>query len=134
VFDHVISMFNYKDLFTAHHIATLADWFEEKGEVFLQIELPHSGGSGLYQTVHSVAEVKRYVEQVTNPEITILIWKNRTKAQLESDVPFPDDLKWVYLHNDEVMYFAVTKNRNSSASYITDPGKYSDAIKQWFAD
>lgn len=125
-------MFNYKDLITAHHIATLADWLEEKGEVFLQVELPHSGGSGLHQTVRSLGEVKRAVEQIRNPEIEIFIWKNRTQAEFESGVAFPDDLSWIYQHGDEVMYLAVKKNRNSSASYINEPGKYRKAIEDWF--
>ena len=37
-----------------------------------------------------------------------------------------------YRHNDEVMYLAVKKNRNSSAAYLNDPGKYSKEIKEWF--
>jgi hypothetical protein len=65
-----------------------------------QRELPNSGGSGLDQTVHSLAEVKRAVESVR--------------------------------HNDEVMYLAVKKSRNSSASYIKDPGQYSQEIEEWF--
>lgn len=124
-------MLNYKDLFTAHHIAVVADWLREKGELFLQIELPHSGESGLYQTAHSLAEVKHAVESARNLEIDILIWKNGTQAEFESDVAFPDQT-WVYLHNDEVMYLAVKKNRNASASYIKDPGKYSKEIEEWF--
>ncbi len=113
-------MLNYKDLFTAHHIDVVADWLREKGELFLQIELPHSGGSGQYQTAHSLAEVNHAVESARNLEIDILIWKNRTQAEFESDVAFAD-LTWVYLHNDEVMYLAVKKNRNASASYIKIP-------------
>lgn len=125
-------MFNYAGLFTPHHIATLADWLEEKGELFLEIELPHSGGSGLYQTVHSLAEVKRAVEQVSNPEIEIFIWKNRTQVEFESGVAFPGDLSWIYLHGDEVMHLAVKKNRNSSESYLNEPGKYQKEVEEWF--
>ena len=88
-------MFNYTDLFTPHHIAVLVDWLREKGELLLQIELPRSGGSGLSQTVHSLAEIKRAVEQVSNPEVEILIWKNRTQGEFESSDSFFDDLKWI---------------------------------------
>jgi hypothetical protein len=41
-------------------------------------------------------------------------------------------LTWVYLHNDEFMYLTVRKNRNSSASYVNDPGKYSKEMEEWF--
>jgi hypothetical protein len=122
----------YTELFTPHHIATLADWLKEKGEVFVQIELPHSGGSGNYSTARSLGELKRAVQQVNNSEIEITIWKNRTQAEFESDHPFPDDLTWIYAHPEEVMYFSVRKNRNSSASYIQDPAKYKKDVDEWF--
>ena len=124
-------MLNYRDLFTPHHIATLVDWLTES-EFFVQIELPHSGGSGVYRTVHSLRELKILVEQVRNPEIEILIWRKRTQTEFESDDPFPD-LKWIYFHPDEVMYLAVKKNRNSSASYIDDPAKYKKEVDDWFS-
>ena len=122
---------NYTELFTPHHIATLADWLEEKGQIFLQIELPHSGGSGLYHTVRSLAEIKRAVAEVRNPEIEIIIWKNQTQEQFESDHPLPDDLTWIYQHSGEVMYLAVKKNRAFSAAYMENPQKYQKAIDEW---
>lgn len=123
---------NYIDLFAPHHIATLADWLAEKGEVFLQIELPHSGGSGLYETVRSLADLKRAIQNVGNPEIEILIWRHRTLEEFESDDPFEADLKWIYSHPDEVMYLSVKKNLNSSASYLENPAKYQKESEEWF--
>jgi hypothetical protein len=32
-------MVQYTDLFTPHHIATLVEWFEEKGELLIQMAL-----------------------------------------------------------------------------------------------
>jgi len=125
---------DHRDLFTPHHVATLADWLEEKGQLFVQIELPHSGGSGLYRTVPSLGELKRTVEQVRHPEIEIIVWRDRTQAEFESAThPLPDDLDWIYHHPDEVMYLAVKKNRNSSASYIDDPAKYKKEVDDWFS-
>ena len=123
---------NYRDLFTPHHIATLVDWLQERGQLFVQIELPHSGGGGWHGAVGSLRELKQRVEQVKHSEIEIVIWKNRTQAEFESDDPFPD-LKWIYLHADEVMYVAVRKNRNSSACYRDDPAKYKKEVEDWFS-
>lgn len=121
---------NYTELFTPHHIATLSDWLEEKGQILVQVELPHSGGSGLRYTVRSLAEIKRAIAPIHHPEIEIMIWKNQTEEQLESDHPLPDDLPWIYSHPDEVMYLAVKKNRASTA-YLDNPGKYRKAIDDW---
>jgi hypothetical protein len=121
----------YAGLFTPHHIATLADWLDEKRQLLVQIELPHSGGSGSYATVRSLVELKRIVESVTNPEIEIFIWKNRTERELEN-ADEPDDLEWIYSHPDEVMYLSVKKNRNFSRSYANDPEKYREVLEQWF--
>ncbi len=118
-------------LFTPHHIATLADWLDERGQLLLQVELPHSGASGFYATIGSLAELKRTLENVTNPEIEIFVWKNRTEEESEG-VDKSDDLKWIYSHPDEVMYLSVKKNRNFSPSYAKDPERYREFVEQWF--
>ncbi len=121
----------YTELFSPHHLATLVDWLEEKGQLLLQIELPHSGGSGVCHTVQSLAELKVLIEGVTHPEIEIVIWKNMTQSAFESDELLPD-LKWIYGHTDEVMYLAVLKNRNFSFSYSDHAARYEKAISDWF--
>ena len=96
----------------------------------MRIELPHSGGSGLSYTVRSLAELKEAILQVSHPEIEITIWKNITNEGWEADTQLPD-LSWIYLHPDEVMYLAVKKNRNFSASYKDSPARYETAIGDW---
>jgi hypothetical protein len=122
---------NYKGLFTPHHIAMLADWLHEKGALCAELYIPHGGSTGWYETVRSLAELKKVVAEIRTGEIEITIWKNHTQAEFESDDPFVYDLKWIYSHADEVMYFSVHKNRNSSASYNSDPEKYSKDIEEW---
>jgi hypothetical protein len=119
----------YTDLFTPHHLATLVDWLAEKGQLLVQIELPHSGGAGLSYTVRSMAELKAAIQQVSHPEIEIMIWKNISNAPVEAELP---DLHWIYMHSDEVMYLAVKKNRNFNASYQDSPARYEKTIDDWF--
>jgi hypothetical protein len=122
----------YIDLFTPHHVATLTDWLKEKRRLCLEIYVPHGGGSPSYYTVESLAELKVQIENLARClEIQITIWKNHTQAEFESDVAIPSDIKWIYTHTDEVMYFSVQKNRNWSASYQNDPEKYRVEIEEW---
>jgi hypothetical protein len=127
-------MFNYTELFTPHHIAVLVDWLGEKGELCVEIYAPHSGGGPSYHTVHSLAELKGLVS-LKWPEIIITIWKNHNQAEFQSDagLPVADNLKWIYFHPDEVMYFAVQKNRNWSESYDKQPEKYRKEVEDWFS-
>jgi hypothetical protein len=78
-----------------------------------------------------LTELRRAIETVTNSEIEIFIWKNRTESEFESSDGFPDDSNWIYLHADEVMYLAVKKNRNSNAAYLSHPEKYKKQIEEW---
>lgn len=125
---------NYKDLFTPHHIALLVDWFNEKGELCVEIYVPHGGGSGSYFTVKSLAELKKIIAESSSClEIVITVWKNHTQAEFEAEdyKPLQDELKWIYSHSDEVMYFSVLKNRNWSQPYHDDPDKYRKEIEDW---
>jgi len=126
-------MLKYTDLFTPHHIAVLADWLEEKGELCVEIYIPHGGGSASYFRVSSLAELKLLVADLRSLEVQITIWKNRTKEEFESEEckPIQDELRWIYSHSDEVMYFSVQKNRNWSESYTENPGKYQKEIDEW---
>lgn len=77
-------MLNFKDLFTPHHIAVLVDWLDEKGELCVEIYIPHGGGSASYFTITSLADLKRLVGDLRSLEIQITIWKNRKKEEFES--------------------------------------------------
>ena len=51
---------------------------------------------------------------------------------VESTDAWSDSLNWIYDHPEEVMYLAVKKNRNYTASYAKDPGKRQKEIEEWF--
>ena len=126
----------YKELFSHYHIAVLVDWLEERPDVCVEIYFPHSGGGPSYYTIHSLAELKNLVQPINHPEIQITIWKNRKQADFETDESgtldaLASDLKWIYFHADEVMYFSVQKNRNWSESYANHPDKYAKHIEAW---
>lgn len=125
---------NYTELLTPHHVATFVDWIEAKGDLCVEIYVPHSGGGPSLYTVRSLADLKRIVRAVHSNEIQITIWKNHTQSELEADdnsEAFRSDVKWLYAHSDEVMYFSVVKNRNLTESYQKNPGKYAKAVEEW---
>jgi hypothetical protein len=126
-------MLKYADLFTPHHIAVLVDWLEEKDGFCVEIYFPHGGGSPSYFSVSSLAELKRLISDIRFPEVQITIWKDRKKEEFESDsyMPMDGELKWIYFHGDEVMYFSVQKNRNWSESYEKNPEKYRKEVEEW---
>lgn len=129
-------MLRFRHLFSPHHIAALVDWLEEKGHVCLELYHPHSGSSPSYFTIHSLEELKQILDDIRWPEAQITIWKNHEKQEFESD-EFGStagqwgDLRWIYSHNDEVMYFSVQKNRNWCESYQANPNKYRKRVDEW---
>ena len=66
---------DYVGLFTEHHVAVLHDWLTELGELFIDLEYPHSGGSGKAYFVHSLEDIKNLISQQTHPEIKITIFR-----------------------------------------------------------
>lgn len=126
-------MIKYTDLFTPHHIAVLVDWLEEKGEFCVEIYIPHGGGSASHFMVSSLAELKRLVSDIRSQEVQMTVWRSRKKVEFESDEdkPIEDELRWIYSHTDEVMYFSVQKNRNWSESYEKNTEKYRKEVEEW---
>ena len=96
------SYVRYADLLTPSHLATISSWLAERGEVFVQIELPHTRGNGYYHVVSSLTALQRALGAVRHPEVEIFIWKSP-----ERGVP----LDLVRSRPDEVLYFAV-RGRN----------------------
>ena len=126
----------YTELFTPHHIAVLVDWLAEKPSLCVEIYFPHSAGGPSYYTIHSLNELKSLIQPITWPEIQITIWRYRSQANFEADESgqleaFTSDLKWIYFHSDEVMYYSVMKNRNSSESYSKQPERYTGHVQEW---
>jgi hypothetical protein len=101
----------YTELFTAHRIAGLVDWFAERPELCVEIYYPHSGGGPGYFTVRSLAELKTLIQGIDCLEIQITIWKSHSQFELESDQAesFLTKLEWICQHSDEVMYFSVQR-------------------------
>jgi hypothetical protein len=68
---------NFLDLFTLHNLALLSDWFEDAGELYVDINLPHSGASSTPYFVRSLQDLKELVAQQDWPEISITIFHRR---------------------------------------------------------
>jgi hypothetical protein len=66
---------DYVGLFTRHHVAVLHDWLTELGELFIDLEYPHSGGGGRNYFVHSLEDIKSLISEQTHPEIKITIFR-----------------------------------------------------------
>ena len=65
---------NYLHLLSLDNIALLKDWLEETGELYVDIDLPHSGSSGSAYLVRSMNELKLLISRQTHPEIVIAIF------------------------------------------------------------
>ena len=68
---------NYLSLFTPHNLALLSDWVTDTGELYVDINLPHSGGSSISYFIRSFQDLKDLVAQQTWPEIAITIFHRR---------------------------------------------------------
>jgi hypothetical protein len=65
-------------LFTSHNLALLADWLEETGELYVDVDRPHSGGSSTGYLVRSLQDLKLLVvEQNDRPEIVFRIFRKQ---------------------------------------------------------
>jgi hypothetical protein len=66
----------YESLFAPSDLAMLHDWLEETGELYLDLDRPHSGGANnsLY-FVRNLAELRGIVSNETWPEVDISIFR-----------------------------------------------------------
>jgi hypothetical protein len=66
----------YESLFAPCDLAMLYDWLEETGELYLDLDRPHSGGSNnSLHFVRSLAELRVIVSNQAWPEIDISIFR-----------------------------------------------------------
>jgi hypothetical protein len=66
----------YESLFAPSDLAMLHDWLEETGELYLDLDRPHSGGSNnSLHFVRDLAELKVIVSNETWPEVDISIFR-----------------------------------------------------------
>ncbi|MCU0239775.1 MAG: hypothetical protein MUC29_10060 [Pyrinomonadaceae bacterium] len=67
----------YLQFFSLYDLATLNNWLEQTGELFVDIYQPHSGGGSLDYLVSSVAELKQLIQNQTSAEIEITILREK---------------------------------------------------------
>jgi hypothetical protein len=65
-------------LFGERDLALLHDWLQETGELFMDLDRPHSGGdNGSVYFIRSLAQLKRIVVEEKHPEVSITIFRER---------------------------------------------------------
>ncbi len=68
---------NYLDIFTPHNLALLSDWLTDTDEMYVDVNLPHSGGSSTPYFIRSFQDLKDLVAQQSWPEIQITVYHRR---------------------------------------------------------
>ena len=53
---------DYLNLFSIHDLALLADWLEEAGELYVDVYVPHRGGSGTAYFIHTMQDLKSLIK------------------------------------------------------------------------
>jgi len=66
---------DYVSLFSPHNIAAVHDWLSERGELYIYLEYPHSGGSGTAYLIRTLTDLKQLLAQQAYSEIEILIFQ-----------------------------------------------------------
>jgi hypothetical protein len=68
----------FEHLFAEDDLALLSDWLEQTGELYMDLDRPHSGGSN--NSVHfirSLADLRAIVARETHPEVSISIFRRK---------------------------------------------------------
>jgi hypothetical protein len=73
----VVNMSMYLSLFTMPYLAMLNDWLNEQGELYVDVHLPHSGGSGTSYFIRSLVELRLLVAAQESPELSLTIFRQR---------------------------------------------------------
>jgi hypothetical protein len=69
----------YESLFAPCDLAMLYDWLEETGELYLDLDRPHSGGSNnSLHFVRNLAELRVIVSNETWPEVRLCSIRRRS--------------------------------------------------------
>ena len=66
---------NYLTLLSAHNLALLSDWLDETGELYVDVYLPHSGGSSAAYLIRSLSDLKALLLKQNWQEIAITIFR-----------------------------------------------------------
>jgi len=68
----------YEHLFDERDLALLYDWLQETGELFMDLDRPHSGGSNeTIYFIRSLAQLRRIVTEEEHPEVSITIFREK---------------------------------------------------------
>lgn len=68
----------YESLFAPPELAMLHDWLQETGELYMDLNRPHSGArNNSVHFVRSLADLKVIVSRETHPEVDISIFRAR---------------------------------------------------------
>src|SRR5580704_12318553 len=71
----------YESLFAPCDLAMLCDWLEETGELYLDLDRPHSGGSNnSLHFVRNLADLRVIISNETWPEVDISIFRSKQYA------------------------------------------------------
>jgi hypothetical protein len=65
---------DYLTLFSAHNLALLGGWLAETGELYVDVFIPHSGGSAQAYFVYSIEELQALIAAQSTPEILVTIF------------------------------------------------------------
>jgi hypothetical protein len=93
----------YEHLFGERDVALLYDWLQETGELYMNLDRPHSGGdNGSVYFIHSLAQIRRIVAEEKHPEISITIFREKQypirgtadETLLASALDFIPDGEW----------------------------------------
>src|SRR5258708_39971941 len=68
----------FEQLFAKSDLALLHDWLQETGELYMDLDRPHSGGlnNSLY-FLDNLSRLKSIVSQETHPEVCIYIFRKK---------------------------------------------------------
>jgi hypothetical protein len=67
----------YLSLFTLSTLALLSDWLAQTGELYVDVDLPHSGGGSFSYFVQSMPSFRNLIAQQDWPEIEITVFRNK---------------------------------------------------------
>jgi hypothetical protein len=70
-----VSPNSYQSLLSMHNLALLSDWLAENGELLVDINWPHRGGSGQIYIIKSLLELRNLLTEQTWPEIHMLVFR-----------------------------------------------------------
>ena len=140
----------FEQLFAKSDLALLHDWLQETGELYMDLDRPHSGGlnNSLY-FLDTLSRLKSIVSQETHPEVCIYIFRKKhypirgilddaLLASALEEIPDRQDFS-IFEKPDEVFVASsykhreprILKNRTSYPRFEAEPDRYHRYIDFW---